>query len=599
MTYRNRFLKLASLLFALALFFASGANAQVSAAKKALLDQTAKNMSNLPAQHQHILSSGMQRIMQVSQTLNSTHSKLGGDGGTITINPKVGGTPNGAASSTLAASSSLSLASFVVTPNSGDGPGGTTLVSNPTYDFVNSVMSSFTQSETSSARCGNTVVVGFNDSGAFTRTAGVNPAGAWSFSSASYSHDGGRTFTDIGYLNPGTNPVNFIAGDPVIACTSSSTFYYSSIFASGQDSSGNFFNGVAVNASTDGGVTWSAPTPAVAKDFNHGIDKPWIAADPTNPSRLYVTYTDFDISGFFDPTAPCPFDERIAIEEVSSNDGGNTWTAPVVVHQECYFTSGTFSSVQGSNPAVGPDGSLYVGYEFYPGLLPNNEIHVAKSTNNGQSFASDVKVSNVWPNGDYFGGVLQGGFRNNEFPQVAVDRSKGSSRGTVYVAYSDGANNIVLDLPSFYFANYAYPDVMVAKSTDGGATYSTPAAVSPTPSDFTGRGRDQFFPGIAVDRKGRVGVCYYDRRQNPLNLAIDRYCSVSQDHGSSWDEQRVSHSSWVPAHYSDGVINATYIGDYDALSSDFLLKKSGFFSSFEVQIQGNPDVVGTAVEQED
>jgi len=106
-------------------------------------------------------------------------------------------------------------------------------------------MTSFTQSETSSAWCGNTVVAGYNDSGAFARTATSFDA-PWSISSASYSSDGGRSFVDIGTMNPGTDPINFIAGDPVVACTSPTQFYYSSIFASGVDSSGNFFNGVAV-----------------------------------------------------------------------------------------------------------------------------------------------------------------------------------------------------------------------------------------------------------------------------------------------------------------------------------------------------------------
>jgi hypothetical protein len=112
---------------------------------------------------------------------------------------------------------------------------------------------------------------------------------------------------------------------------------------------------------------------------------------------------------------------------------------------------------------------------------------------------------------------------------------------------------------------------------------------------FHGKGRDQFFPGLAVDGGGNVGVCYYDRRQNPFNLLIDRYCSVSQNHGRTWNESRVSHSSWVPDHFSDGVINAEYIGDYDALTSDFLQQQGGFYGSFEVQINGNPDVVAASV----
>jgi hypothetical protein len=57
----------------------------------------------------------------------------------------------------------------------------------------------------------------------------------------------------------------------------------------------------------------------------------------------------------------------------------------------------------------------------------------------------------------------------------------------------------------------------------------------------------------AVDRSGAVGVCYYDRRQDPQNTFIDRYCSVSQNHGASWQERRVSAANWLPAHAYDVV----------------------------------------------
>ena len=166
---------------------------------------------------------------------------------------------------------------------------------------------------------------------------------------------------------------------------------------------------------------------------------------------------------------------------------------------------------------------------------------------------------------------------------MAVDRAN----GTIYITWSDGRNNVTQDVIA---GTYAYPDVFVAKSMDLGLMFSAPKAVSPTPAGFTGKGRDQFFPGIAVDRDGHVGVCYYDRRNDPANTVIDRYCSVSPDHGASWFELRASNSNWVPVHFSDDLINATYMGDYDALTSDFLGTSEGFFGSFEILNNGNPDV---------
>jgi hypothetical protein len=580
----NKLLLKSTIAVVAGIFLAAGsASGQTQLDKKALLNKFLVNSGKIPARQSKLLSSGMQNLMHLTNTLNAKHTKAGiGDDGGLFNGPAktlAQAQPKGQIlSNALRATMLANMA----------GPGGTTKVSNPALDFVNSVTTGFTQSETSSAWCGNTIVAGYNDSGAFLRTAGVNFLGAWSFSSASYSHDGGRTFVDIGFLNPGptgsnANSPNFIAGDPVVACTSPSQFYYTSIFASGQDSGGNFFNGVAINTSSNGGQAWSAPVAAVAKDFSHGIDKPWLAPDPTNPMRLYVTYTDFDFS--FPATGTCANDSRIAVELVASTDGGNTWGAPVVIDEEC---GASFNGVSGSNVVVGADGKVYVGFEFIPGLTPDNEIHIRTSADHGQTFAAPVVITNaVVPNGA--GGLLQGGFRNNEFPQLAIDRTNKASRGTLYVAWSDGRNNQVVDISSFT-GTYAYPDILVARSTDSGQTFTNPTTVSPTPGNFDGAGRDQFFPGIAVDSDGHVGVCYYDRREESDNSVIDRYCSVSRNHGASWDEQRVSSSEWLPLHSADGLINPTYIGDYDAITSDFLLRSDGFFGTFEIQSNGNPDV---------
>jgi hypothetical protein len=322
------------------------------------------------------------------------------------------------------------------------GPGGVPRVSDPALDFLTSVAEGFTQSETSSAWCGNSVIVGYNDSGAFLRTAAVNPAAAWSFNGISVSANGGRTYKDFGFLNPGGNPANFLEGDPVVFCSSATQFYYSSLFETAvPDSQGNLqpITAISLSSSSNGGVTWGDPVVAIGKDgFSHFLDKPWSTLDPANPQLIYVTYTDFDFSF---TSAACPNDARTAIELVSSADGGSTWSAPTIVDQVCGASS---QGVQGSNVVVTPDGIVAVAYEFFPATA-NNEIHIARSTNHGTTFRPSVKVAtDVVPNGA--AGVLQGQFRINEFPQLAVDRSHGSSLGTLYIVWSDGRNNIVPDL---------------------------------------------------------------------------------------------------------------------------------------------------------
>lgn len=62
---------------------------------------------------------------------------------------------------------------------------------------------------------------------------------------------------------------------------------------------------------------------------------------------------------------------------------------------------------------------------------------------------------------------MQGGFRENEFPQVALDRSSTSSTGTVYVIYSEGAAIIAQDLP-IVIGTYAHSDGVINAAYMGG-----------------------------------------------------------------------------------------------------------------------------------
>ena len=461
----------------------------------------------------------------------------------------------------------------------------TVRVSNPDLDFANSVLGGFSQSTTSSGRCGNTVVVGYHDTGAQLRS---RPR-YQSYDGVAASGDGGLTFTDLGFLNPGTDSSAVLAGDPVVACSSASQFYYASLyetsrFDNGECASGCPLSGISVSTSTNGGRGWANPIIAILQDgFGHVIDKPWLAVDPTNPLHLYITLTDFALSG-------CT-----SIDIVSSKDSGKTWGAPVVIDQECGVSG---NIVTGSNVVVSPSGKVHVAYELIP-AAPNaiRQIVYQRSLDHGQTFSAALKVSGVVPIGD--GGAnnfMQAKFQAREFPQIAVDRTNEPSRGFLYIAWPDGRGHVK---PDSFSGTYAYADILVAKSTDIGLSFSVLPPISPTPVGFGGRGRDQFAPGVAVNRNGEVAVCYYDRRNDPRNTAIDRYCSVSMNHGAAWQDLRASSPSWVPLAADvlpdkSGAFLPVFNlggGEYDSLTSDFLLINSGFFGAFQIQTDGNPNVI--------
>lgn len=447
-------------------------------------------------------------------------------------------------------------------------------VSDTSMDLAFSRNAGLVHSETSTAWCGQNVVVAYNDSGSLAESFQALPTIGMSLNGYSRSTDGGRTFIDQGFLNPGRGIFHLLGGDPTVVCTDQNTFYQSSVFES-------FFTGASVSKSTDGGVTFDDPIEVVFKPARlHFIDKPWLAADPSNPKKLYVTYTDFDGSQVL-----CPDGMRIGIELVRSIDGGATWSDPVVIDTGCLPNAD-----QGSNVAVDGAGNVYVAWESFPSNLSTNEIDIVRSTDGGASFGPKVTVASVTPVGSILG-LLQGGFRNNEFPMLAIDRSRERGAGPIYVAWNDGRFDQIPDgFPFAGSATYNFGDVIVSRSTDGGASWSAAVKVNNDKNAAPSRGTDRYLPGIAVDHEGAVGVCWYDRRRDPRNFFIDRECAVSRNRGQTWVNHRITQQSYAPSIGLDILIQPTYMGDYDTTAADTLGQLRGFLGAFGDNTLGNPDV---------
>ena len=462
-------------------------------------------------------------------------------------------------------------------------PGAVASVNNPSHDYDYSSLGGFTQSETSTALCGNNAVVGYNDSGSFLETV-VAGTGGNAFSGVSSSTNRGVTFVDHGAVPPGSDPVNFLGGDPQLGCANSSTFFYAQLFATENPATTEPLAAVAFNVSTDGGITWSDPVTAVAFDgFSHGVDKEWMAVDPANPKSIYISFTDFDGS-FVNPA--CPNDNRTAIDIVHSSDGGKTWGAPVVIDTVCGFAD----ALQGSHVVVGSGHKVYLLWEHFTNFPTGpRELRFTTLKANGKAGAIKV-VDGVLGVGDSF--QLQGDFRDFLGIDLAVDTSGTASDGTLYVTWDDGRDKIVPDLTS-QTGQYAYADVLLRSSNDGGATWGFNAVkVNSDIQSRMGSGHDHYQPGIAVDKTGEVGVCWYDRRTDPQNFLFQRFCGASKDQGQTWVNVKVNGGLGnTPAHSTDALINPAYMGDYDGLTSDFTKGTAGFIGAYEIMSAGaNPDI---------
>lgn len=538
--------------------------AQVAPERQAALKQMAERVKSfaqrMPESTRNMLSSGALNLINLAERWDQIEPHL----------QRALPTPLSSAQPILPPDAGGALADRILAPKQ---------VSNLSADGSSSRLAGFTQSETSTAWCGNNVVVGFNDSGSMLETIPV-PGIGLSFTGVARSTNKGGSFTDLGFLNPGPVITDFLAGDPVLGCSDANTFYYASLFERETTSD------IAVSKSFDGGQTFGGPVSAISKGgATHFLDKPWIAIDSTTPNRIYVTYTDFDESGSlcgFDPVSSLPI-PRTAIELVRSTDGGGSWSfPPVVIREVC---GDPF--VHGSQVAVGPGGEVYVAWEAFGANFVTREIDIRKSTDNGATFGALVKVDNVICAGTCL--RLQGNFRSGyEFPTLAVDQSGKSTNGNVYIAWHDGR---YLTVPDAASASYGYADILVSRSTDGGVTWIPPVRANSNPEPLSsGLGTDQYQPGIAVDKAGKVGVCFYDRRLDPGNFLIDRECASSKDAGISWKNKKMTKKNFPAVPGQDLLLNYTYMGDYDGLASDFTKTNSGFIGAWGDNSLGNPDI---------
>jgi hypothetical protein len=458
------------------------------------------------------------------------------------------------------------------------------------------------QSETSTAWCGKNAVVGFNDSGSFWQTGGFFPTGGNSLNGYAVSRDRGATFTDAGF--PAVGPAGtMMSGDPVLACTGPSDFFYASLY---EDSSAPALHvcpsghaagdsDISLSVSTDGGSTFGAPKAAIAKDACfHFLDKPWMTVDLANPTHIFVTYTDVDDSNFGagSPGNICGGSNtnirRTAIELVASTNGGSTWSAPTVVAQVC---GAPF--VQGSQVAVDQTGKIDVAWESFASNFFTREIDLASSNNSGATFSAPTKVSSVDPVGDGdFDFGIQGFIRDFEFPSLAIGRGT-TNANHLYISWNDGDNRVndawaglIKIATGLGDGKYGFSDVLFSFSNNAGATWSSPVAVNKKRGDH-----DNYQPGVATDRTGAIAVCWYDRRRDANNFLIDRFCGGSTDDGATWTNTKQTSVNYASVVNQDLIIAFDYMGDYDEITAQATGgQPSGFLGAFVATDKGSQSV---------
>ena len=91
-----------------------------------------------------------------------------------------------------------------------------------------------------------------------------------------------------------------------------------------------------------------------------------------------------------------------------------------------------------------------------------------------------------------------------------------------------------------------------------------------------------------------MGVCFYDRRENPSNFSVERFCATSDNAATTWADWRVTETGFAPVPGQDDLVGVDYMDDYDTLASDFTRKSAGFFGAWGDNTAGNPDIRGAS-----
>jgi hypothetical protein len=292
--------------------------------------------------------------------------------------------------------------------------------------------------------------------------------------------DGGSSWEQV----EGPNPEARTQGDDSVRFGAGGRVLWSHISFRGLrvERPENAANGIFVNRSDDGGLTWDGR--ALVVDHENTVtpfeDKPYLAIDRAR-DRVYVAWTRFTKYGSSDPR------ETSDIYFSVSEDGGESFAMPLRISDAPGDALDSDGTVEGAVPAVGIEGNVYVVWSGPQGFVFD------KSLDEGLSFGTDRVIA---PHPGGWDIDIEGLGRANGMPVTAVDHSRSEYRGTLYVNWVDSRNGD--------------PDVFTMFSRDGGQSWSEPVRVNDDPM---GNGAQQFFTWMAVDpRDGSVNVAFCDRR---------------------------------------------------------------------------------------
>jgi hypothetical protein len=282
--------------------------------------------------------------------------------------------------------------------------------------------------------------------------------------------------------------------------------------------------------STDQGTDWSAPSfLSLSKGNDTFASDPALGVD--RGGTFYYSFLSLAASSSGTVTS----DDVV----VATSADGVHWTNHVAVQRKTFTSPSTITSefYDKEYLAVGPNqnnlsfDTLYVTYTDFTEYCPflsscnvNTTVMQVHSTNAGVTWSSPVAVS---PTATFPAISMTGRIITGSMPAVA-------SNGNLYVAYFDTGPNGFLNTTA---------SIMIAKSTNGGTSFSTPVTAAPIPQQLTFasegnsccfRWWSSMFPSIDVAPDGTVYIAYGARQAKYSQDPADVFLVASTDGGSTW-----------------------------------------------------------------
>jgi hypothetical protein len=324
------------------------------------------------------------------------------------------------------------------------------------------------------------------------------------------------------------------ASDPWVAVSNSAILQIGIAF-SGATLTAGARSTVLVSRSGDGGTSWGPAIQLVDDDgarFFH--DKETLTIDSTDARFVYAVWDRLDTS-----------DTGVTLL-ARSTDGGLSWLPAVPI-----YDPGVTRQTIGNMAVTTPDGVVHV---FFTELGPSasnpavteGRLAVIRSTDKGVTWSAPTQIAQLLAVGTRVPSQASLTVRAGE---ILGTFAANPGDGTLYAAWQDSR-----------FTGGTHDAIVLARSTDGGNTWSAPVRVNADAAV------PAFTPTLAVLPSGLVGVMYYDFRQlgTPSYRPTDLWLAVSRD-GAAWRETRLAGNfDLLDAPDANGL----FVGDYQGLSGD-------------------------------